>query len=84
MMISRFDQVAPLSSERIAAMLKPRVSCSFFGAADQCEHVEQLTVEPALSGRTTIRLPIVWAMVPALKIFLAGSHEFPPSVVRAR
>jgi hypothetical protein len=84
MMISFLVHVAPWSVERIAAMLKPPVSCSFLAPRSRVKTSSSSPLKAALSGRTTTRLPIVWAMVPALKIFLAGSQLLPPLVVRAR
>src|SRR6266508_219793 len=65
-------------------MLNPRVSFSFLAPRNMVNTSTSAPRKAAVSGRTTMRLPIVWATVPALKIFLAGSQVFPPSVVRDR
>jgi hypothetical protein len=77
-------QVAPWSADRIVAMKVPRLPPEFFAPRSWVKTSSTSPLKAALSGRTTTRLPIVWAIVPTLKIFRAGSQLAPPFVVRAR
>jgi hypothetical protein len=71
------DQVPPLSVERMTAAVKPR----FRFAPTLRMRLNSITRSPF--GRTTIWLPIVWALLPGSRMGFTRSYVAPLSSERA-